>query len=88
PQSVYEYAQTIGAVIYQNSYEFSSIQCFTHSYNIAMGISEYLFYRMQISYIPNLEDIRARARFATVKNDSLNNSYVVVDVAHNPASFR
>lgn len=88
PQSVYEYAQTIGAVIYQNSYEYSSRQCFTHSYNIAMGIAEYLFYRMQISYIPNLEDIRAKARFATLKNDSLNNSYVVVDVAHNPASVR
>ncbi|MDE4953503.1 bifunctional folylpolyglutamate synthase/dihydrofolate synthase, partial [Francisella tularensis subsp. holarctica] len=73
---------------YQNSYEYISRQCFTHSYNIALVIAEYLFYRMQISYIPYLEDIRARARFATLKKDSLNNSYVVVDVAHNPASVR
>lgn len=41
---------------------------------------------MQISYIPKLDDIRANARFKLIKDDSENKSYVIVDVAHNPAS--
>ncbi|GAB4221729.1 MAG: Mur ligase family protein [Francisella sp.] len=86
PQSVYDYAKTIGAHVYQPDYEYDSKLCFSHSYNIAMGISEYLLYKRQISYIPNFENIRANARFTILKSDYFNNSYVVVDVAHNPAS--
>ncbi|AIT09851.1 folylpolyglutamate synthase [Candidatus Francisella endociliophora] len=88
PKSVYHYANIAGAIIYEDKYEYSCEQCFTHSYNIAMGIAEYLFNRMKISYIPNLEHIRANARFMTLKSDIQNNSYVIVDVAHNPASVK
>ena len=86
PNSVYEYAKSAEAIIYNNKYEYSSKECFTHSYNIAMGIAEYLFNKIQISYIPKLDDIRANARFKLLKSDDVNKSYVVVDVAHNPAS--
>ncbi|QIW09411.1 Mur ligase family protein [Francisella sp. LA112445] len=86
PNSVYEYAESAKAIIYEDNYEYSSKECFTHSYNIAMGIAQYLFNRMQISYIPKLDDIRANARFKLIKDDSENKSYVIVDVAHNPAS--
>ncbi|WP_150466831.1 bifunctional folylpolyglutamate synthase/dihydrofolate synthase [Francisella sp. SYW-9] len=86
PNSVYEYAESAKAIIYSDKYDCSSKECFTHSYNIAMGIAEYLFNRMQISYIPKLDDIRANARFKLLKEDKSNKSYVIVDVAHNPAS--
>lgn len=88
PSSVYEYAQACGAIICEETHEYSSKDCFVHSYNIAMGIADYLFNRLLISYIPNLEGIRAKARFVTLKSDSIDNSYIVVDVAHNPASVR
>lgn len=86
PNSVYKYAQSAKAIIYNDEYEYSSKECFTHSYNIAMAIAEYLFNKMQISYIPKLDDVRANARFRLLKEDNSNKSYVVVDVAHNPAS--
>ncbi|KEI35198.1 dihydrofolate synthase [Francisella sp. W12-1067] len=86
PSSVYEYANIIEAVIYDKNYNPKAKNCFRDSYNIAMGIADYLLRKMQITYIPKLEDIRARARFNILKNDEINNSYVVVDVAHNPAS--
>ncbi|ASG67421.1 bifunctional folylpolyglutamate synthase/dihydrofolate synthase [Francisella halioticida] len=86
PNSVYEYAEAAEAIIYNDKYEYSSKECFTHSYNIAMGIAEYLFNKMQISYIPKLDDVRANARFKLLKSNDSNRSYVVVDVAHNPAS--
>lgn len=88
PASVYNYARAAGAIIYQNKHEYSYKQCFTDSYNIAMAIAEYLFRKMQITYIPNIEHIRANARFMTLKSDRVNDSYVVVDVAHNPASIK
>ncbi|MED7820296.1 MULTISPECIES: bifunctional folylpolyglutamate synthase/dihydrofolate synthase [unclassified Francisella] len=86
PESVYNYAKSAGAIIYEDEYEYSYKECFVHSYNIAMGIAEYLFNKMQISYIPRLDHIRANARFMQLKNDKYKNSYVIVDVAHNPAS--
>lgn len=88
PASVYEYARASGAIIYQDEYEHSYEQCFAHSFNIAMGIAEYLFNRIRITYIPNLECIRANARFKLLKEDNIKQSYVVVDVAHNPASVK
>lgn len=88
PESVYQYANSAGAIIIENTYEYSDEQCFVDSYNIAMAIAEYLSRKMKIWYIPNLEHIRANARFKLLKNDKGNNSYIVVDVAHNPASVR
>lgn len=88
PESVYEYANAARAIIYEKSYEYNYKQCFTHSYNIAMGIAEYLFNKMQISYIPRLDYVKANARFMQLKSDVENDSYVVVDVAHNLASVR
>ncbi|AEI35204.1 bifunctional folylpolyglutamate synthase/dihydrofolate synthase [Francisella salina] len=88
PDSVYKYAEACGAIIYEENHEYSSSECFIHSYNIAVSIANYLFNKLLISYIPNLEEIRAKARFSILKNNSFNNSYVVVDVAHNPASVR
>ncbi|AJC48594.1 bifunctional folylpolyglutamate synthase/dihydrofolate synthase [Allofrancisella guangzhouensis] len=86
PDSVYEYASVIEAIIYDKDYNPKTKNCFRDSYNIAMGIGDYLLKKTHITYIPMLEDIRARARFNVLKNDKENNSYVVVDVAHNPAS--
>ncbi|MED7789352.1 Mur ligase family protein [Francisella sp. 19X1-34] len=86
PSSVYQYAESAKAIIYNDNYEYSSTECFIHSYNIAMGVAEYLFNRMQINYIPRLDDVRANARFKLLKDDNEKKSYVIVDVAHNPAS--
>lgn len=86
PQSVYSYAREIGATIYEKSYEPESSECFIHSYNIAMGIAEYLFQDLSINYAPRLEYVKAPARFYQLKKDDVYKSYVMVDVAHNPAS--
>jgi dihydrofolate synthase/folylpolyglutamate synthase len=86
PESVYLYAKEVAAVVYEKNYEYESLDCFTHSYNIAMAIAEYLLHSLEINYLPRLEHIKAPARFYQLKNDSVSKSYIVVDVAHNPAS--
>ncbi|MFC4892417.1 bifunctional folylpolyglutamate synthase/dihydrofolate synthase [Pseudofrancisella aestuarii] len=88
PNSVIEYAKAAQAKIFDLRYESNQVDCFTDSYNIAMGIAQYLFSKMKISYIPRFAHIRANARYLFLKQDLKNNSYVVVDVAHNEASVR
>ena len=86
PNSVYKYAKTIGAIIFDKTFKSNYKNCFQHSYNIAMSLANYLLKKDEITYIPRLDNIRAKARFNILKNDKPNNNYVVVDVAHNPAS--
>ena len=88
PNSVIEYAKKIKADIRENRYEVANKECFIDSYNIAMAIAEMLYSKLCIGYIPNIESIRARARCYTLKSDTINNNYIVVDVAHNEASVR
>ncbi len=88
PESVYEYANAVQAKLYEENYVVSSDDCFIDSFNIAQAIAEYLFFRQQISYIPQLEHIRANARIVSLKNDVKNNSYIIIDLAHNPASVK
>ncbi|QLE78946.1 bifunctional folylpolyglutamate synthase/dihydrofolate synthase [Francisella sp. Scap27] len=88
PESVYLYAKEVGAIIYEKNYEYESVECFTHSHNIAMAIAEYLLHSLAINYAPRLEHIKAPARFYQLKSDSASKSYVIVDVAHNPASVK
>ena len=86
PKSVTEYAKKISAKVYQPNYETTESDCFIDSYNIAMKIAEMLFMKLKISYIPNFQSIRARARCFELKKDVVNNSYIIIDVAHNEAS--
>ena len=88
PDSVYNYASIVGAKVYEKSYATSLKDCFTNSFNIAQAIADYLFLKQEISYIPRLEHIRANARIVSLKEDVENKSYVIVDVAHNPASVK
>lgn len=88
PESVYNYANLVEAKLYEKSYVVSLEDCFIDSFNIAQGIADYLFFRQEIKYIPNLEHIRANARIVSLKSNTKSNTYVIVDVAHNPASVR
>lgn len=86
PQSVYDYANQIGAIVFQENYDHESSECFTHSHNIAMGIAQSMLDELEISYIPRLEHIKAAARFYHLKKDKVARTHIIVDVAHNPAS--
>lgn len=88
PDSVIEYANLIHAKVYNRRYAVTNHECFADSYNIAMGIAEMLNKKLSIQYIPNIENIRARARCFILKSDTINNNYIVVDVAHNEASVK
>ncbi len=88
PDSVYNYASVVEATVHERSYPVSLKDCFIDSFNIAQGIADYLFFKQEINYIPKLEHIRANARIVSLKNDVKNKSFIVVDVAHNPASVR
>jgi len=88
PESVYSHASVVQAKVYEKSYAVSRKDCFTDSFNIAQGIANYLFLKQEVNYIPRLEHIRANARIITLKKDDENKSYVIVDVAHNPASVK
>jgi dihydrofolate synthase/folylpolyglutamate synthase len=88
PDSVYDYASAVQAKVHEKSYIVSLKDCFTDSFNIAQGIADYLFLKQEINYIPRLEHIRANARIVSLKSDAKKKSYIVVDVAHNPASVK
>jgi dihydrofolate synthase/folylpolyglutamate synthase len=78
----------VEANVYEKNYPVSLKDCFIDSFNIAQGIADYLFLKQEISYIPKIEHIRAKARIVSLKSDAKNKSYIVVDVAHNPASVK
>ncbi len=87
PSTVIDFANDIQAKIYEPRYDITT-DCFVDSYNIAMKIAEMLLMKLKISYIPNLQSIRARARCFELKKDAVNNSHIIIDVAHNEASVR
>ena len=86
PDSIYLYANDIGAVICDDTHESTAIDCFQHSYNISISIAEYLLRKRHINYITKLDHVKANGRCMMLKDDHKNESYVFVDVAHNPAS--
>jgi dihydrofolate synthase/folylpolyglutamate synthase len=88
PDSVYLYANDIGAAICDDTHESTAIDCFKHSYNVSVSIAEYLLRKRHINYITKLDHVKANGRCMMLKDDRKNESYVFVDVAHNPASVK
>ena len=86
PDSVYSYANSIGAAICNDTHESTAIDCFQHSYNISISIAEFLLRKRHINYITKLDGVKANGRCMMLKDDRKNESYVFVDVAHNQAS--
>ena len=88
PNSVLKYAENIKAKVFQKKY-IPKNKCLIDSYNIAKGISEYLYNTNFIKRNDiDLSNIKPKARCMLVKEDDINKNYIIVDVAHNEASVK